>query len=58
MIDWITIAIELVGIAIMLMWIVIPIREFREIFRAVKHKSHPAPDDDSKDLHRDDGPRA
>jgi len=58
MIDWITIAIELVGIAIMLMWIVIPIREFREIFRTVKHKSRVAPNDDSKDLHREDGPRA
>jgi len=58
MIDWITIAIELVGIAIMLMWIVIPIREFREILRTVKRKSLPAPHDDSHDPHREDGPRA
>ena len=50
MLDWITIAIELVGIAILLMWIVIPIREFRQIFQIVKHKQH-APleaDDDAQ----------
>ena len=37
-IDWITILIELVGIAILLMWIVIPIREFRDILRVIKTK--------------------
>jgi hypothetical protein len=39
MIDWVTLAIELVGIAILLMWVVVPIREFREIFRAVRRKT-------------------
>ena len=38
MLDWITVVIELVGVAILLTWIVIPIREFRGILRAVKHK--------------------
>jgi hypothetical protein len=41
--DWITVVIELVGIVILLTWIVIPIREFRQILRAVKSK--PAPGD-------------
>lgn len=38
MIDWITILIEAVGVAILLMWIVIPIREFRDILRVLKIK--------------------
>jgi hypothetical protein len=38
MIDWITILIEAVGVAILLMWIVIPIREFRDILRVLKRK--------------------
>ena len=44
MLDWITITIELVGVVILLMWIVIPIREFRQIFQIVKHKHHTAPE--------------
>ena len=44
MLDWITITIELVGIAILLLWIIIPIREFRQIFQIVKHKAHPSPE--------------
>ena len=44
MIDWITVTIELVGIAILLMWIVIPIREFRQILQIVKHKPHKPPE--------------
>ena len=68
MLDWITITIELVGIAILLMWIVIPIREFRQILQIVKHKPHALPesDDDPRgfpvDPHpaprREDGERA
>ena len=66
MLDWITITIELVGIAILLLWIVIPIREFRQIFQIVKHKGHPSPeamDDTRRGLpvvtdpaRREDGP--
>ena len=44
MLDWITITIELVGTAILLLWIVIPIREFRQIFQIVKHKAHAPPE--------------
>ena len=47
MLDWITITIELVGIAIMLIWIVIPIREFRDIFRTVRRK-HASADDHAR----------
>ncbi len=39
MLDWITIVIELIGVVILLMWIIIPIREFRDILQIVKHKS-------------------
>ena len=38
MLDWVTIVIELVGLVILVAWIVIPIREFRQILRAVKDK--------------------
>ena len=38
MLDWITIVIELVGVAILIAWIVIPVREFRQILRAIKAK--------------------
>jgi uncharacterized membrane protein YcjF (UPF0283 family) len=48
MLDWITITIELVGIVILLMWIVIPIQEFRGIFRIVTRK-HRAADAASAD---------
>lgn len=62
MIDWITLLIELVGIAILLMWIVIPIREFRQILRVLKNKRAPHPTDiqpslDSPPARREDGPR-
>ena len=69
MLDWITVTIELVGLAIFLLWIVIPIREFRQILRAVKHKPHALLDatvDETRrgfpvepsPPHREDGPRA
>ena len=54
MIDWITLLIELVGIAILLMWIVIPIREFRQILRVLKHKRTQAT---GAERPREDGPR-
>jgi heme exporter protein D len=51
MIDWITILIEAVGVAILLMWIVIPIREFRDILRVLKRKRR-------RESSGEDGPRA
>ena len=62
MLDWITLTIELVGAAILLMWIVIPIREFRQILQIVRHKprvdhsrrGHPVEGDAAP--RREDGP--
>ena len=34
--DWITLLIEGVGVVILLMWIVIPIREFRAILKRIR----------------------
>ena len=34
--DWATFVIEAIGIAILLTWIVIPIREFQTIFREIR----------------------
>jgi hypothetical protein len=51
MLDWITITLELVGIAILLMWIVIPIKEFRDIFRIVRRK-HAASDEHARKAER------
>ena len=53
--DWITLLIELVGVAILLMWIVIPIREFRQILRIVRSKHSQPPT--TRDA-RADGPGA
>jgi hypothetical protein len=36
--DWVTLLIELVGIVITLMWVFIPIGEFRQILQRVRHK--------------------
>ncbi len=42
--DPITLLIEAVGVVILLMWIVIPIREFREILKRVKTRNVAARD--------------
>ena len=34
--DWITVCVEAVGIVILLCWIVVPIREFKGIFKRLK----------------------
>ena len=52
MLDWITVTIEVVGVAILLAWIVIPIQEFRQILRAVKHTPHPSPEAAADDASR------
>jgi hypothetical protein len=36
--DWITASIEAIGILIFLFWLIVPIREFGEIFRRLKQK--------------------
>ena len=35
--DWMTLAIELVGLLILCIWIVVPITEFREISKKLRH---------------------
>ena len=34
--DWITLLIEVVGVVILLLWIVIPIQEFRSILKQIQ----------------------
>ena len=34
--DWATFVIEAIGVTILLLWVVIPIREFRGIFREIR----------------------
>lgn len=41
MLDWITLLIEAVGILILCVWIVIPIHEFKLIFRRLRQEGHP-----------------
>ena len=54
--DWATAAIEAVGLLILGIWIVIPIREFQEIFAKIRHDE---PDrDDDKHAHGGGGPPA
>ena len=38
MMDWMTLCIEGVGLVILLIWIVIPIREFHAIFKRLKQQ--------------------
>jgi hypothetical protein len=37
--DWMTLSIEVVGIAILIIWTYLPIREFRLIHRRLKDKA-------------------
>ena len=37
--DWITLLIEAVGIAIAVLWTIVPAREFVEIFRRLRHEA-------------------
>ena len=37
--DWITLLIEAVGVVILLLWIVIPIREFRAILKKIRSRA-------------------
>jgi len=40
--DWITLTIELIGVVILLLWIVIPVREFRSILKTIRHRNDAA----------------
>jgi len=40
--DWITLTIELIGVVILLLWIVIPVREFRSILTTIRHRNDAA----------------
>ena len=40
MLDYITLSIMAVGVLILGLWIVIPIREFRTIFKSLKQRPH------------------
>jgi hypothetical protein len=44
MFDWMTWSIEGIGVAILLIWIVLPIREFRAIFSGLRQKETGADD--------------
>ena len=52
--DWATAAIEAVGLLILGIWIVLPIREFKEIFAKIRHDERR----DTADNPRDGGPSA
>jgi hypothetical protein len=38
MLDWITLSVEAVGIIIFVIWLIIPIREFRLIYKRLKQE--------------------
>jgi hypothetical protein len=38
--DGLTLLIELIGIGILLLWIVLPVREFRGIFARIRHRDN------------------
>ncbi len=37
--DWMTATIEVIGVVIFFVWLIVPIGEFREIFRRLKRES-------------------
>ncbi len=43
MLDWMTLTIEAIGILIFCVWIVLPAREFRIIFKRLRQKEAGAP---------------
>lgn len=38
--DWMTLAIEILGAAIFCVWVIIPIREYRLIYQRLREKRH------------------
>jgi hypothetical protein len=51
MLDWMTLTIEAIGLTILCIWVIVPIREFRSIFQRIRHKEAQAPM--SADLERE-----
>ncbi len=51
MLDWMTLTIEAIGIIILCIWVIVPIGEFRSIFRRLRQKQQP----DSADANGADG---
>ncbi len=41
MLDWMTLTIEAIGIAILCIWVIVPIGEFRSIFRRLRQRQEP-----------------
>jgi hypothetical protein len=44
MIDWMTLILELTGLAILCAWFVVPIREFGTILRRLRRRAGTSPD--------------
>ena len=42
-IDWVTLAVEAIGIAIFCIWVVVPIGEFRTIYQRIKQRGSEPP---------------
>lgn len=49
--DWMTLAIEVIGAGIFCVWVIIPIREYRSIYLRLRHERH---GQGSPVIHRDD----
>jgi hypothetical protein len=41
MLDWVTLSIEALGIVILCIWVIVPIGEFRSIFRRLRQRQEP-----------------
>jgi hypothetical protein len=46
--DWMTLSIELCGLLILCIWIVIPIREFKQIFTRIRPRENHQERDDER----------
>jgi hypothetical protein len=44
--DWITASVEVIGVIIFVVWLIVPIKEFREIYHRMRHR--PAVSDEGK----------
>ena len=47
--DWITLAIELIGLFILVLWTVIPLQEFRAILRQIRHRPDVSPTEQGRE---------
>jgi hypothetical protein len=51
MFDWMTLSVEIVGFVILTVWVVVPIREFKGIFKRLKQENAKAPLPDQREEH-------